>query len=245
MDLFDSIYIILVKPEKIRNIGQIARAMKNFGFSKLRIICPPMGNMREAYENAVNAKDIIDNREVFGDIKAATLDLNLLIGTSSRDRLQPLSPWELADMVISNPHLKYGILFGTEFRGLSNKELDLCHKVVSIPTSEAYPSMNISHAVCIICYELKKGFIADASHRLISSEPLASISEIENLIEHSRRTLSNIGFLKESAPGHLVPILRRLSTNINITSKDIRILRGILRQIDWIYSKSINIEENR
>lgn len=243
MNLIDNTFIILVRPEKLRNIGQVARAMKNFGFTKMRIVSPPIGNMREAYENAVEAQDVLDKREVFGTIKDAVSDLNVLIGTTSRPQMLPLAPWELAYFISSNPNCKYGILFGTEFRGLSNEELNLCHKVVSIPTSELYPSMNLSHAVCLICYEIKKAFFADENQRFLSKEPVASISEIEGLLEHSRKTLNNIGFLKESNPGHLIPILRRLSANINITSKDIRILRGILRQIDYIYSKASNKRE--
>ncbi len=245
MDLFTNTYIILVRPEKIRNIGQTARAMKNFGFTNMRIVSPPAGNMREAYENAVDAKDILDKREIFSTIKDAASDLNLIIGTTSRHQMQPLAPWEISDFMVSNPEMKYGIIFGTEFRGLSNEELDLCHKVVSIPTSELYPSMNLSHSVCLICYELRKAFMPDQNQRFINNEPLASVSEIENLLEHSRKTLGDIGFLKDSAPGHLIPILRRLSANVYLTSKDIRILRGILRQIDWIYSKTVEKRESR
>ncbi len=237
MNLFNNIYIILLKPEKIRNIGQTARAMKNFGFTKMRIISPPAGNMREAYENAVNAGDILDNREIFGSIEDATKDLNLIIGTTSRSQEYPLAPWELADIILAGPDLRYGILFGTEFRGLSNDELALCHKVVSIPTSELYPSMNLSHAVCLICYELKKAIVSDQTTKFIYKEPLATILEIENMLGHAKDTLQKIGFLKESSPDHLIPILRRLSTNTYLTSKDIRILRGILRQVDWIYDR--------
>ncbi|MCX7959804.1 MAG: hypothetical protein N3B13_12240, partial [Deltaproteobacteria bacterium] len=128
--------------------------------------------------------------------------------------------------------------------GLSNDELALCHYVVSIPTSELYPSMNLSHAVCLICYELKKSFVSDTNNQYTAKEPLASVAEIENLLEHSKRTLSDIGFLKEASPGQLIPILRRLSANICITSKEVRILRGILRQIDWIYSKAGKPKDN-
>lgn len=237
MNYFENTYIILVKPEKIRNIGQTARAMKNFGFTNLRIVCPPKGNMREAYENAVDAKDVIDKREVFNSIEDAVRDLNLLFGTTSRAQLQPLAPWEAADLILTGAYAKTGILFGTEFRGLSNEELSLCHKVISIPTSELYPSMNLSHAVCLICYELKRAFTSDENRRYINHEPVASIAEIEGLLKHASETLKNIGFLRDDSPGQLIPILRRLSSNINITSKDIRILRGILRQIDYIYSQ--------
>jgi len=238
MNIQNNISIILVKPEKLRNIGQVARSMKNFGFTDLRIISPPAGNMREAYENAVDAKDILDNRMVFKNIRDAIKDLNIAIGTTSRETEKPLSPWELSDFIISNPNQRYGILFGTEFRGLSNEEISLCHKVVSIPTSEEYPSMNLSHAVAIVCYELKKGIIADTHIRAISNEPLAEIAELENLLEHARVTLKDIGFLLDSSPGRLIPILRRLAVNLELTSRDIRILRGILRQIDWIYSRN-------
>ncbi len=238
MSLLENTYIILHKPEKIRNLGQTARAMKNFGFTNMRIICPPQGNMREAYENSVYARDILDSREIFNNILDATKDLNILIGTTSRSKEYPLSPWELADLMLSNPYLRYGIIFGTEFRGLSNDEISFCHKVVSIPTSDLYPSMNLSHAVTIICYELKKYFVSDEKNTFIKKDPVATISEIEDMLRHAENTLKNIGFLKEDAPGRLTPILRRLSVNLEITSKEVRILRGILRQIDWICNKS-------
>ncbi len=242
MNLFENTYIILYRPEKIRNIGQTARAIKNFGFTNLRIVSPPAGNMREAYENAVNARDIIDNREIYNSIEDATGDLNILIGTTSRTSELPMSPAGLAEFMLNRPNLKYGILFGTEFRGLSNSEISLCHKVVSIPTSELYPSMNLSHAVCVICYELRKAFVSNEHINYIHREPVATISEIENLLKHAGETLKNIGFLREGSPGHLITILRRLSINTELTSKDIRILRGILRQIDWVYEKNSGIK---
>lgn len=242
MNLFDNTSIILLRPEKIRNLGQTARAMKNFSFTNLRIISPPAGNMKEAYDNAVNAKDILDNRQIFKDLMEAVKDLNILIGTTSRPQEMPLSPSELAELMIERPNLKYGIIFGTEFRGLSNEEISLCHRVVSIPTSKLYPSMNLSHSVAIICYELRKIFLSDEKETYIKKESLATVGELEDMLKHAERTLKNIGFLKEDAPGRLLPLLRRLTVNTEITSKEIRILRGILRQIDWIHSQTAATE---
>lgn len=242
MNLFDNTSIILLRPEKIRNLGQTARAMKNFGFTNLRIISSPAGNMKEAYDNAVNARDILDNRQIFKDLREAVKDLNILIGTTSRPQEIPLSPLELAELMIERPNLKYGIIFGTEFRGLSNEEISLCHRVVSIPTSKLYPSMNLSHSVAIICYELRKIFLPDEKETYIKKESLATVEELEDMLKHAERTLKDIGFLKEDAPGRLLPLLRRLAVNTEITSKEIRILRGILRQIDWIHSQIADTE---
>ena len=47
-------------------------------------------------------------------------------------------------------------MFGPEASGLSNKDLSLSNFILTIPTSQKFKSINLSHSVTIICYEIFK-----------------------------------------------------------------------------------------
>ncbi|AEF97105.1 RNA methyltransferase [Methanotorris igneus] len=151
--------VIFVNPKYSGNVGAIARNMKNFGVKELRIV----GNRdildKEAYIRAVHAKDILDNAKFYNSLKDAIEDIDFVVATSGAiggDRnlkRVPITPREFAKRSLEIEG-KVGIVFGREDDGLTNEELELCDLLVSIPTSEEYPIMNVSHAVAVILYEL-------------------------------------------------------------------------------------------
>ncbi|MBN2015175.1 MAG: RNA methyltransferase [Candidatus Altiarchaeota archaeon] len=157
-----SFSVILVEPKYEGNVGSVARVMKNFGFSELVLVEPPMLG-KEARAMAMHGRDILDNAKVFDDFSSLKDEFDFLIATSAviatdKNKLRtPVSPSELAEA--SDIEGKIGLVFGREDQGLLNEEIGLCDLLVSIPASPGYPTLNLSHSVAVILYELsRQGF---------------------------------------------------------------------------------------
>lgn len=148
------ISVILIEPQIEGNIGAIARSMKNFGFSKLILVNPECKIGKEARCRAKHANDILDNVKIVKKFPK----MDYLIGTTCKTGndynipRNPITPKELKKIIPSKG--KLGIVFGRESDGLSNDEISKCDFLVKIPTNSKYASMNLSHAVNIILYEL-------------------------------------------------------------------------------------------
>ena len=119
---------------------------------------------------------------------------------------------------------------------MTNAELDLCHLVVTVPTAPEHPSLNLAQAVLLICYELRGGAAANDPH-LPAKGLLATSKELEDLYRHSREVLLRVGFLDPQNPDRILRVLRRLLGRVGPDSREVTILRGILRQMDWYAGK--------
>ena len=150
--------IILVRPYHEGNIGAVARCMMNFGITDLRIVGREEELTEIARKRAKHANSILDKVAFHDDLRSSTSDLSLVIGTSGKRELGDkthhrhfLLPDEIPSRVEEDSG-KVGIVFGPEGKGLLNDELRECEILVTIPTWEGYPIMNLSHAVAVICY---------------------------------------------------------------------------------------------
>ncbi|MCC6029117.1 MAG: RNA methyltransferase [Candidatus Korarchaeum sp.] len=153
--------VILVEPEKADNVGMIARAMKNFGFDKLRVVRPMFESFDRAIAAAMRARDIIERMEILTTLEEARKGVDLMIGTTARvsrysveRRAIPIRDF------ISNISWDavYGLVLGRESIGLTTEELSYCDIVVTIPASEEYPALNVANAASIILYEFFLAF---------------------------------------------------------------------------------------
>ena len=137
---------VLYRPQSAGNIGAAARALKNMGFDDFRLVGLGPLNDREAVKMAVHADDILANATVYPDLAAAIADCSIAVGTTSRrggyrSRSTPLRPAAVELDALAGTN-KIAIVFGREDRGLTNRELKLCHRLVTIPTAPEYPSLN-------------------------------------------------------------------------------------------------------
>ena len=154
--------VVLVQPEKEGNIGSIARSMRNFGLTDLWIVSPktPVGD--EAYRYATKGKEILRKARIVETLSDAVRGIDrivgttAIVGTSSRNILRlVIDPSQLASRVAGTTG-SVALLFGRESTGLSNRELQQCHIIVSIPGSEEYNVLNVATAASIVFYELYK-----------------------------------------------------------------------------------------
>jgi len=229
----NNIGIVLVDTKTPANIGATARCMMNMGLSRLILVDPPKDPDHDALKLAVGAHEIIERAVVYPSLTEALADHGLVIGTSrhaGRQRKNIRTPREVAELVI--PLLsknRVAIVFGNEVNGLENRDLALCHEIVAIPSSDTFPSLNLSHAVMIIAYEL---FLASGVHVEQEADSLAPFDETEGFYQQLHETLQSIGFLERDHPERLMFSLRQLFGRARPTSRDVSILRGILSAVD-------------
>ena len=158
------IHVILLEPVVPGNIGAVARAMKNFGFGKLVLINPHCDHLcEEARNRAKHSQEVLEDAEVIDFFVVDDYDYLVAttarVGTDYNISRSPLSPEELAQKLKGlNPKKKIGLVIGREGKGMFNEEIERCDFVVTVPSSTEYPTLNISHAVAVILYELHKLF---------------------------------------------------------------------------------------
>lgn len=232
----DSIHIILVRPKFPENIGSVARAMKNMGLNKLIIVngCSPFHI--NAFKLASGASEILERAEEFLTLREAISEMGLVVGTTSREgkeRYPLIAPKDLVkELIPISKNNLVGLVFGSEREGLTNEELSLCHIYSKIPSNDEFPSLNLSQAVMIFCYELFK------SQTIIKkTRQLARSDQLEKMFQHMEKTLLNIGFLEPKNPKRMMRVLRRIFGRSKMDEREIRILQGIWSKVDLIFKQ--------
>ncbi len=151
--------VVLVEPKYGGNIGAVARAMMNFDFPTLYLVNPCEFDT-ECYARAMHARSLLDNAKIFKSFKEAQKQLDYCIATSSitttSEKKHLRKPITLHTLTQQLPQVTgtIGLIFGREDYGLYNAELAACDVMLHIPTSNSYLSLNLSHAVTIVLYEL-------------------------------------------------------------------------------------------
>ncbi len=234
----DNISIVLVEPQGPINVGSVCRAMMNFGISDLRLVTPcTTYRSLNARRMALKAESILNDATVFSTLEQALADCHLAFGTTRRFgkyREEFLTPEESAAYALSqSTQSRVAFVFGREDRGLHTRELDLCRFFVTIPTDNAYPSMNLSHAVSLLLYEIRKGSIG-TRNMTHAGRATAPAIDVEHMFQHMRRTLLAADYLDPQNPDHLLRAFRRLFGRTGLNDREVRILRGLWSRIDWI-----------
>jgi tRNA/rRNA methyltransferase len=230
----ENIGVVLVQPQIPENIGSVARAMNNMGISRLILVKPENCDLTRILKMATGTSiDIVEAMEVQDELTTALNPFQYVVGTTGRTGSQRpalTNPRKLAkDLAAISQENRVAILFGPEDRGLSNEHLRYCHTIATIPTSR-FASLNLSQAVMIICYEI---FLAAQKPPEELIPRLANKFELEGMYDHLKQVLMKIGFINPQNPEHWMLNIRRFLSRIPLRARDVRIIRGICRQIDW------------
>lgn len=231
VEKFARVRTILVEPKYSGNIGQTARVLRNLGFSRLILVKPRCIIDAEAEKMAVGAEDLLDAVEVFDSLKEAVAGSRIVVGTTRRKGVQRrnmLEPKTMAELLV--PVLQVGeasLVFGPEDRGLTNEDLACCHWLATIPTASPKPSFNVSHAVAIFLYEV--------AYHLLFPLPrnMAKHENLEAMFDHLQEFLQHIGFIHESDPARMMLLVRQMFFRAGLSEREVRTIRGILRQAFW------------
>ena len=189
------VYVVLCRPEESRNVGAACRAMANNGISHLRIV-----GRREDFDEervrilAIHAAEIWEKAEFFNSIEEATADCAVSAATTrrrgKRRKGKLFLPEEFCDFV-QDSDAKIAVVFGNERTGLTDDEVAACSTAVTIPSSEGFMSLNLSHAVQIICYHL---FRADRPN--FKGYEKIDLSRLDKTVSCMTDNLQKIGFFK-------------------------------------------------
>lgn len=227
------IEIIIMEPSISGNIGAIARVMKNFGFSELVLINPKCDHLsQESRNRAKHANDLLKKTRVE---KKSYLDkLDYLIGTTSvlgtdyNIPRSPISPEELAAKLAKIKKSNIGILFGRESSGLTNKEIQKCDFIVTIPTPKGYPALNISHSMAIVLYEIFKRLDKKTT---VSHITPSSKKEKEIILKYIDEILDSMEFATKEKKETQRIVWKRIIGKALLTRREAFAMLGFLRKV--------------
>jgi tRNA/rRNA methyltransferase len=226
--------IVLVSARNPLNIGAAARAMSNFGFTRLRVVNPYDQAYRDA-RSAVGASSILVKSKEYTTVADAVADCALVVGTTAvkdRELHHPLRRLDYGARLIRK-HLASGraaLLFGSEKRGLTNSDLSHCHWLINIPTSNLNFSMNLGQAVAVCLYELARDSKAKPK---IEKQPPASSIEVERITTLLLKAMDRSGYLRRRPIADVDERIRRMLRRLKLPARDTVAWLGILRQILW------------
>lgn len=227
---------ILVGTTHSGNIGAAARAMKNMGFSELRLVDCCSHLTKDALARSSGADGILQQAKRFETLDEAVADCQSVIGTSARDRHLAVPVMACRDVAIelageaqgANSMLRAAMVFGRERSGLSNEEMDRCTRLLRIPCNPEFSSLNLGAAVQVVAYECAQALQSVSLNPSLQQEVAASGEAMQHFYEHLRRVMVATGFLDPENPKQLMRRIKRYFERNRPTETEINILRGIL-----------------
>lgn len=221
------LYFILVKPAVPGNIGSAARAIKTMGFSRLRLVAPVDYLGQEARMMAHASGDILEDAEIFEDLKQAISDLDITVATTAKTRdarVEYIDGAALPEQLQSKGGAvqRIGLVFGREESGLTNEEIRMCDLVSTIPMKIHYPSLNLGQSVMVYAYLMASATLADhaVTHAPIDQEGFRA------MMDKSERLMMELGINANPALYHRV--LERLAS---LGEDDIHLVHSILNRL--------------
>ena len=234
MDL-SNIVIILSRATEPGNVGASCRVMKNMGLSRLRMVTPGILDETTLLARAIHAEDVWHSAVFFDSLADATADCSLVVGTTRRRGRKrksiTMNPRSLTSWIAQRSQdytdAPPALVFGNERTGLDDDELNLCNIASHIPVCDAFPSLNLSHAVQIYAYELFLAF-GDADKNPVKGAwvPL-ELSAVDKLTADITDTLANIGFYKYPGRDEQTRFLRDIICRAGLTEKEGRYFKDM------------------
>ncbi len=230
--------IILVEPHGPLNVGSIARLCSNFNVDQLRIVSPKCNIFSsETKKMALKGMKFIKECNIYESLIDSISDCNLVLATCGRidypkgqelNSLENISSWIKEFKEVNN----LAIIFGREDRGLTNRELLMAHKVFTIYTHKGFPSLNLSHAISIVLYELSK---ITKNDNIVKKKDLdfANSKQIEDSFLEIEKLLLKTGYLLPHTLNAKISKFKKFIHKAETSKHELDTLRGIVNQINW------------
>lgn len=231
--------IVLVRPQFPGNIGAAARALRNFGLSDLVLVDPLAAPLDpQARRMAARGECVLRAARIMPDLGDALADCVFVAATSARTggpfRRQTVGPPDVV-MPVLLQSLAQGpaaLVFGPEDCGLRDTEVTRCHALISIPTDDVYPALNLAQAVAICLYELRRAWLSREVLPPTGPAP-AAFADLEHMFGQLQQALTDVHFLYEPTGATLMHALRHLISRAQPTPMEVNVLRGLARQLRW------------
>ena len=237
---FSNVHFILYKPQLPENIGACARALKNFNFRNLSVVSPKISfPNKKALATSVGAKNIIQSCKIYNNLEKSIKDFNCIIATTTRIRNKNFKYISVKNLKSINYKKKVAFIFGPEASGLSNQELSYANYLIKLPTNPKFESLNLSHSIIILCYELFKHLNKNSKKDSIFNKvKLVKKKDLMKLTNFLINSLDKIGFLQPIEKKKvMIENIRSIFLKMNLSEKETRILSSIL---GYLIKKKVN-----
>jgi tRNA/rRNA methyltransferase len=213
--------------------------MVNFGLRDL-VVVAPFDPVWQESRSAVGAEDLVKSARAVDELEEAIGDATLVVGTTTGSRRNLDRDLILLDQLAGwlrgrKERGRAALVFGSEKTGLSNQHFSYCHALVRIPTSPLQPSMNLSQAVAVCCYELARAGAVSARSPTLKVHPSgpATAGSLARVFDRAARVLDRAGYFKPRSRDAELVKLRRFLFDLGLTSHEVRVLGGMLAQTEW------------
>tara|TARA_Y100000589_G_scaffold331497_1_gene385305 strand:+ start:253 stop:966 length:714 start_codon:yes stop_codon:yes gene_type:complete len=233
-DLNNSLEIILVNTQLPENLGATARGMLNFYLENLRLIKPNFHMKNEKIlPLSAGADHVIKKVKVYENFEKSISDLDYIIATTNRDRTLKKKNINFNEIFkLISAKKKIGIVFGPEQSGLNNEHISLSDYILKIPSNKKFSSINLSHAVTIVCYELSKIIFHDMSSNKKIYD-LAPKKELINFYKILEKKLEEKNFfMVDERKKITVQKIRNIFSKSLLNVNEIKILHGIIKSLE-------------
>lgn len=234
LPMLNQFIIVLHQPRDVVNIGGVVRAMKNMGFTRLRLVAPVAFSVSDITGIAHRSEDILAAMRIYADLDSALAGAVYVVGTTARSRgAHPIrhDVRTLAtDLFARATHGPVALLFGPEDNGLDNTALDRCHTSVRLPTDPAYPSLNLAQAALLLMYELRMATTPATPPAIQPTRP-ASAAQLETLFATAEHALRTIEFFKTGQSERIMRTLRALVHRAEPNQHEAALLTAIAREV--------------
>jgi len=226
--------IILIEPRDPRNVGMVARAMANFGFSDLALVAPPEWDAEQARVTARNASDIIDNVRICATLQDAAADTQTLCGFALRENIPATRMCDLIQVASHRRNaqdVRFSLIYGPETDDLRHEHLDLCRWVVRIPTHSAYPSFNLAQSVLVTLYELTRGAEELTQSGDARGAELPSAGELDQLDRILSDVMAQSGFTRHGMPPAAARRIHALLRRADLDQSEVAALMALFGKV--------------
>tara|TARA_B100000427_G_scaffold309119_1_gene297868 strand:+ start:889 stop:1593 length:705 start_codon:yes stop_codon:yes gene_type:complete len=234
--MINKIGFLLVKPQLPENIGFSARGLKNFGFKNLDLVSPKeTWPNKKAITTSVGAKDIFRTTKVYSNIKDAINKYDIVYASSARIRdinKRHLSFNKFIESVKKNKKKKIGIMFGPEASGLSNDDISYSNYIFKIPVNKKFESINLSHSIVIVCYEIFKSLRPNYFKREKKLSDIISKKDLNTFTNFVEDRLEKKGFFSPNEKKKTMLVnLRNIFGRMELSNKELRILSSVFSKL--------------
>jgi tRNA/rRNA methyltransferase len=232
---FENITVILIRPHIPENVGFVARSMKSLGFTRLTLVDPSfvLNTQSSAHRTASGSQDVLEQARTVRHLEEAIANLHQIVAFSRRTHNFERPQDDLAPWVQTNKeritHHKTALVFGPEDYGLSTKDKQLCKQIVTIPMQAETMSLNLSHAVTIVLYEIAR--VCQIERPPSPSRPPARHQDVQRVINQLVAMLEPTTYFKEGRKEKQTEVIRHLIQKLEMDEVEYNTMMGMLNAI--------------
>jgi len=234
--------VVLWQTQDYVNIAGTIRAMKNFGLTRLRLVSPALWDPWRIEGIAHDTHEIVEGTRLYDTLPEALADCSFVVGMTARSRRAKrtlATPREIVPELLTRAVEAreagagpVALLYGREDHGLSNEALDLCHRMVTIPTNPEHSSLNLAQAVLVMAYELwLEGGVEMPRPEPRHAAPPASVEQLELLFTDAERALWTVDFFKTRQTESVMRTVREIVHRAELDSREASFLRAMCIEV--------------